>query len=234
MSQEFKYTAIVLGKADVGETDRIYTFYTRESGKIRAMGRGAKKSTAKLAGNLETGNLVEVWVMKGKGLGNISGAIALDHFSNLRLDFEKLDSLLAVFKILGRLISEEEKDEKVFDLLLGYLRALDQQENERILTLGFLFKFLDSLGYRFQMNECVLCQRKLEAEGNFFGFPEGGVICSKCSSSEANKMRISADEIKLVRIFLANNLSSLSKIKVSDKSLMNLRRISEGFLKWIR
>src|SRR3989339_1692485 len=103
MSQEFKYTAIVLGKTDVGETDRIYTFYTREAGKIRAMGRGAKKSTAKLAGNLETGNLAEVWVMKGRGLGNISGAIALNHFPGTRADFDKLDSLLGVFRILGRL-----------------------------------------------------------------------------------------------------------------------------------
>ena len=35
---EYKYTGIILNKRDVGETDRIYSIYTLEGGKIRMQG----------------------------------------------------------------------------------------------------------------------------------------------------------------------------------------------------
>ncbi len=57
---EYRYTAIVLGKKEVGETDRLYTFYTREQGKVRVVAKGVRKPEAKLAGQLE--NLSSVLV----------------------------------------------------------------------------------------------------------------------------------------------------------------------------
>ena len=50
---EYKYTSIILDKKDVGETDRIYSFYTLEGGKIQSLAKGVRKSGAKLAGSLE-------------------------------------------------------------------------------------------------------------------------------------------------------------------------------------
>ena len=39
---EYKYNGIILGKNDIAETDRIYSIYTREAGKIRVLGKGVE------------------------------------------------------------------------------------------------------------------------------------------------------------------------------------------------
>ncbi len=83
-----KYTAIILASRDVGEFDRLYIFYTREAGLLRAMGRGVRKQEAKLAGHLEPGTLSEVYIANfslfrekfrggGKGRENIRLAFGL-------------------------------------------------------------------------------------------------------------------------------------------------------------
>jgi len=50
-------------------------------------------------------------------MGQITSAIALDNFENIKNNFEKLAEVLKIFKFFHRHFSEEEKDKKVFDLL---------------------------------------------------------------------------------------------------------------------
>ena len=64
---EYRYTAIVLKKREIGETDRLYTFMTREGGKVRAKAVGVRKSEAKLASSLETLMLSDIAIVRGKG-----------------------------------------------------------------------------------------------------------------------------------------------------------------------
>ena len=120
-----KYTAIILSSHDVGEFDRLYILYTKEIGVVKAMGRGVRKQTAKLAGHLEPGTLSEVYVARARGMGQIASAIALDNFDNIKKDFEKLAEALKIFKFFARQFAEEEKDEKVFELLSGFLKKAD-------------------------------------------------------------------------------------------------------------
>lgn len=54
---EYRYTALVLRKKEVGETDRLYTFYTKEQGKVRAVARGIRKSGARLSKPIGKWNL---------------------------------------------------------------------------------------------------------------------------------------------------------------------------------
>ena len=42
---DYKYNGIILSKKDVAETDRIYSIYTREAGKIRVLGKGVRNPT---------------------------------------------------------------------------------------------------------------------------------------------------------------------------------------------
>ena len=51
---ENRFTAIVLKKKEIGETDRLYTFYTDTIGKVQFVAKGVRNSEAKLAGQLET------------------------------------------------------------------------------------------------------------------------------------------------------------------------------------
>lgn len=232
-----KYTAIILASRDIGEFDRIYIMYTLESGLVKAIGRGARKSTAKLAGHLEPATLSEVYIARSRGMGNIASAITIENFKNIKNNFEKLASVLKIFKFFTRHFSEEEKDEKVFDLLKDFLgdweNLEDRGDQEQILLEAFWWKLFDFLGHRPETMKCAKCEARLEEKReNFFSAARGGIVCGKCFAGESNLAKISADQIKLIRIFLANPLGKILKVKVGGDELKRLGGIRREFEKY--
>lgn len=238
---DYKYHGIILGKTDIAETDRIYTIYTKETGKIRIVGKGVRRPNAKLAGSLEPLTYVEIFMARGQGLGKITSAIPVENFSAIKADFELLSRILRIIKIIQKIISEEEKDERFFQLMLEYLETMEKlakAEEERkiqkaeILTLGFLVKFLDQMGYRIEVRQCVGCGKKLEPNGNFFSAERGGIICRDCAFIQQDKINASAESIKLLRLFFKNNIKSLVKIEASAKHLNGVKIIINNLISW--
>ena len=223
-----------MGKKDIGEADRLYTFYTLEQGKVKAIARGVRKSQAKLAGHLENFCLVDFTVMKNRGMGNIASAIVEENFSNIRNDFNVLNNIFGVFSDFDRLIDDEEEDKANFSLLWSYLDALNKNiEKHEILTQGFLFKLFGSLGYGISSQCCVHCQEKITDGENYFDYQLSGISCAGCAKHLSNKTIITSNTIKLVRIFACNQMNSLVKLNVSEKDINDLRRLSGNFMKWL-
>jgi DNA repair protein RecO (recombination protein O) len=231
-----KYTAIILSSHDVGEFDRLYILYTKENGVVKAMGRGVRKQTAKLAGHLEPGTLSEVYVARARGMGQITSAIALENFDNIKNNFEKLAETLKIFKFFTRHFSEEEKDEKVFNLLSEFLKEADsakKAEEADILVEAFWWKLFDALGNRPETMKCAKCEARLEENAeNFFSAERGGIVCGRCFSGEQDPAEISSDQVKLLRIFLANPLGKILKVKVDEAELKGLGKIRRDFEKY--
>jgi DNA repair protein RecO (recombination protein O) len=236
---DYKYQARILGKNDVLETDRIYTVYSKEMGKVRLLACGVRKPNAKLAGSLEPITYSEIFVAKGKGRGRITGAIPLENFLSIKEDIFALQKVFYVFKILNRLIQDSEKDEKIFDLFFEYMLMVEScslQKDElkiEILTLGFIFKLLNFLGYGMEMKKCIGCLKKLKAGENFFSAELGGVLCADCVKFKTKKIKISDESVKFIRIFLDNQIRSLAKIKTEKKNLENLKIIVNEAVGWI-
>ncbi|MFZ2153717.1 MAG: DNA repair protein RecO [Candidatus Moraniibacteriota bacterium] len=236
---EYKYTGIVLNKKDIRETDRIYNIYTLEQGKISAMARGVRKSKSKLAGHLENYCYIDLTVMKNRGMGNISSSIVENNFKNLRNDYYSLNKVLRSTKLLMRLLNDQEKDNEVFYLYLDFLESLDKislSEDEvmkDLLTQGFIFKLLDNMGYKLEINKCVGCGENLAAQNNFFDYSEGGILCKRCASEAKNIVPISIEAIKIIRIFFQNKICHLSKLKINVRQARELDRLSQVFTKWI-
>jgi len=233
---DFKYQGIILSKKDVGETDRIYTIYTLEAGKIKALAKSVRRPTAKLAGNLEPVTFSEIFVAKSRGMGKITGALAVKNFSKIKSNLEALSQASFAFQIIEKLISDSEKDEKIFNLILKYLLVMENLKGEgvnnkkKILTLGFLFKLLGESGYQLEVGKCADCGEKLKPENNYFSSSRGGILCEKCSGKESNKIRIKNESIKFIRIFLKNKLENLIKLHSSKENLKDLGIILENFL----
>lgn len=237
---DYKYTGIILGKRDIGEADRIYTIYTLEAGKIQARAIGARRLNAKLAGHLETATLSEIFTAKTKGIGKITGAIGENYFYGIKENLKALEKVFFVFSRLNRIISEQEKDEKIFYLLKDYLEVMEKisvgeekEEKMDVISFGFLFKFLEETGYKLETGKCVDCGKRLRPEGNFFSAEKGGVVCGACENIKEKRIGISGEAIKLLRIFSKNKLESLIKIRVSEKEIKNLKIIAQEAMNWI-
>jgi DNA repair protein RecO (recombination protein O) len=236
---DYKYTGIILGKRDVGETDRIYTIYTLESGKIRVLAKSVRKANAKLAGFMENFNLAEIFVAKSQGMGKITGSLVVNNFSNIRGNLEVVKNVFDSIRLLNGLIKDEVKDQKIFKLLRDYLETMDdvakgnnQNKNETV-SLGFTFKLFGELGYGLEVGNCAYCQERIKEGDNFFDPEQGGIVCKKCLSHSKTKVKASPNTIKIIRVFFQNSLRSLIKLRVDRKDLDNLKVIEKEFLRWI-
>jgi len=232
-----KYAAVILSSRDFGEFDRMYFLYTRESGVLKAIGKGVRKQTAKLAGHLEPVTLSEVYVARSKGIGQITGAITLENFENLKNDFEKIREILKIFQFFIKNFAEEEKDEKTFDLLYEFLRYFGNLANKKyqitILVESFWWKLFDLLGNRPETMKCLKCDARFEEAGRkFFSAVGGGIICGKCFQNETGLTEMTNNQIKLLRVFLANSFEKILKVKAKEAELRELGRIREEFKKY--
>ena len=79
------------------------------------------------------------------------------------------------------------------------------------------------------------CHQKLKPEGLSFAPEEGGVICVDCFEKDKEKesVWISAETIKILRLILRKNWPTLRKLKVKKDILMNLKEVSDIFLKFL-
>lgn len=237
---DYRYHAIILGKRNLGETDRLYIAYTLEDGKINALGRGVRKPNAKLAGNLEPVTYSEIFMAKNRGRGNITGAIGLDFFPDIKANYLAMRNVFFVLNIFGKIISDQEKDENIFKLLLGYLETVDRASHDDkeedkfdILSFGFLLKLLDELGYKLEAEQCVNCGKKLHLGDNFFSAKSGGILCPACGKNKDKTVRVSDGAIKLMRIFMKNRMENFSKIEASRQDIGHLKKVILEELNWI-
>ncbi|QQS16111.1 MAG: DNA repair protein RecO [Candidatus Moraniibacteriota bacterium] len=245
---DFSYTAIVLGKRDIGETDRLYTFFTQEGGKVKAMGRGSRKPAAKLAGHLETLSLIDLSIARSRGRGNISSAVVENMFPHIRRDEVSLRTALEAVSIIDRRMEDGEVDAEVFLLLLGFLRALEivsalpRQGSDEVsrfsekvflLSQGFLWKFLDRLGYRIEVRRCAAGQESLVAGERYCFSPDlGGIVCSRHREGARLTLPFGENAVKFLRLLFVNSLTSLPKLSVDRETAISLRRALKSFLDW--
>ncbi len=232
-----KLTAVILASRDIGEFDRIYVLYTRELGLVRAVGKGVRKIFAKLAGHLEPGTLSEVYIARSRGMGQITSAITLGEFEAVKDSFELLHGVLEIFRFFVKNFAEEEKDERIFEILAGFLKNSSDRENQgekrEVLFEAFWWKLFDLMGNRPETMKCAGCGSPLlRGKKNFFSVEQGGIICENCARGFQNFLPIGENQIKLLRIFLVNPLGKILKVKIDRKELAGLSRIREEFRKF--
>lgn len=235
---DYRYNGIVLNSREVGESDRIYTIFTMEAGKIRVLGKGVRKINAKLAGFLEPLTQAEIFISRGKGLGQISGSIIENSFLNIRSNWELAKNVFAVFKLADKLIPEQQKDEKIFQLLLNFLETLEKLSGEKtdkivLLRLGFLFKFSHQLGYGLAADRCLSCGKTLKSGKNFFSPSRGGFSCVECPKDSESDFPIKDSSIKIIRIFFKNRLENLTKLAAAPAEIQDLEKIAKRYLIWM-
>ncbi|MGH2469188.1 MAG: DNA repair protein RecO, partial [Chloroflexota bacterium] len=60
--------AVVLERRDFGEADRLLTLYTPVRGKVRAIAKGSRRTTSRLAGHVELFTHTRVLLASGRNL----------------------------------------------------------------------------------------------------------------------------------------------------------------------
>ncbi len=139
--------AIVLARRDFREYDQIISFYTEEIGKVELLARGIKKITSKQSAHAEPFSLVDLDIARGKEIDHLIGITATEIFPAIRADWHKSVAAGYAVSITDKLLEIGLKDEKVFNLLAGWLGFLAGAEfYGRSLLDGYIVGLLNCLG----------------------------------------------------------------------------------------
>jgi len=201
--------AIIINRFDFRENDILVCLYSQEFGKLNLLAKGAKKIDSKLAAHLEPLTLSKVLIIPGKGFDYLASAISQDYFINIKEDLDRYNLACYILKIFNS----------------NYLYFLNQLENKNldIFLSSWLLGFLNILGYKPHINNCLLCQNKLLAGTQVFNLKLGGLVCPKCYGkySQSELLKVSESSIKLMRL-LSNKKGPLVIKKSLVKELENL------------
>ncbi len=140
-------TALILKRQDYRDDDLLVTIYSRESGKLTLIARGAKKILSKLAGHLEPVSLSLLNVASGKSLDQLTGASMVKSYARLKADLAKTAAAVWFLRLLDRLTLDNHPDDQIFNLAEKYLDFLARKEDDyEIAKLAVGFKLLALLG----------------------------------------------------------------------------------------
>lgn len=179
---QYKTRAIVLKTNKLGEADKILSLYSPDYGLIRAVAKGAYKSSNKHGGKAQVLSLSEFMLAKGRNLDIVVQAELVDDFRELRKDYDALAIACFFADVLESLAVEDNHYSEHFELL--YASLLKLNENIKLkyyVALKFLWDLTKELGYKPELRRCSLSsiEKPEHQAAQYFDFLNGGIASSK-------------------------------------------------------
>jgi DNA repair protein RecO (recombination protein O) len=197
--RSYRSEAVVLKRHDFGEADRIVVLFSRQRGKLRAVAKGVRRTTSRLAGHLELFTQVELQLVRGRELDVIAQAETRNPFRLLREDLTRTSHAYLVAELADALTEDQAEQPELFELLVRTFAALETAVDPRLVVDHYLLKLLDVAGFRPQLSTCLLCREELRPGANAFSGFLGGALCPRCGPGEPSARPMSSDVLKVLR-----------------------------------
>ncbi len=222
--ENFVTDAINIKTYPLSENDNIVVMLSRKNGLIRGVAKGVKRPKSKLGGRMQVLVANKLLLRKGRNLDTITQAQALNTFSKLRQDLDKLTYSMYLAEIVGIFCEENLNTEKIYDDFYVTLENISNADNKvQILlsVLKFQLHFMTSLGLGIELNNCLFCNAKIP-ENPLFSHTDGGVVCLRCQDKILQKIKIPTkvrdflNELSCVEVFKKTKYYDLANEKVTQ------------------
>lgn len=182
--RQAKATAVILHTSDIFDADRCYLMFAREQGKLRARAKGVRKPKSRLAGNL----LPYVPVQLEMVVGDSGWELIVQAQSTMQGGYPEeplafLQHAELIAEAVDKLLPDREPHPEFYEGLVYTLERLRDksvtgQEHGLLLLLvaELLFKLLIVMGYRPELERCVVTGEELAPQGLSWSSQVGGVV----------------------------------------------------------
>lgn len=221
--------AIVLGRFDLGEADRILSVMTPSLGKLRVIAKGIRRPTSRFASHTELLSLTQLTLAKGRDLDVVSGAQLRSGHWSIREDLDALGSASHCAELIESLVQERDSHPGLYRALRSALELLDSGANPRLIARWFEFTILVSVGYRPELYRCVGCGTEAEARPNAFSGRLGGILCADCASRDPRAPVLSVASQKLLRVLDRDGITSALRLTIPDEIILEMGDTLHGF-----
>jgi len=228
----FSTEAIALKGKDLGEADRLITFFTREVGKKRAVANGARRIRSNMSALVQPFTVSRLYIYQGSSLSRVRSGEILENNLALREDLLLMTAASYLAEMVDYLLEEDDPQEEVFILLLNSLTILKEKGVQPILLRSFEIRLISMLGYQPRLEHCVKCTREIKTgKGKaFFSIGQGGIKCSNCR--EEMDKTISWGTFKVLNRLLETPARQLLNLRLEDRVQKELESLLVEFIEY--
>lgn len=227
----YRVEAIVIGRRDFREADRIVTLFSREQGKLNVIAKGARKPTARSGPAIEYFARSRFMLARGRDLDVVTSAEVLDRPDHLEGNLTRLAHASHMAELTGNLAHEGQHYPALYDELASALHQLGRGTDDLCVVRWFEIHALAEVGYQLDFWTCAGCQVDLGAEPNYLGLAAGGMLCPRCRVMDSRAIQVSVNAQKYLRLLTRNGKDAAAKVNIDVALASELERVMAAYIK---
>ncbi len=232
--RSFRTQAIILKRFDLGEADRLLTVLTPRHGKVEVIAKGARKLTSTKTGHVELFTRADMLIHRGRDLGIVVQAEMSVPYLELRDDLTLGAYAGYTAELADRFTSSGDDDtQQLFTLLDETLHRICTETDARLALRYYELHLLDIVGFRPELNECVIGHETIQPEDQFFSYAEGGVVCPREAALGTSFAPLPLLTLKLLRHMQRSPYAGVKALNVDLSLHDDLERIMQGYITFI-
>lgn len=229
--RSYRTEAIILKRRDFGEADRLLTIMTPAHGKVDVIAKGARKPNSTKTGHVELFTRADILVHRGRDFGIAQQAEMITPFLPLREDLQRGAYANYCAELLDRFTEQGDDDlADVYDLLGETLQNLCDDEDLRLVIRYYELQLLELVGFRPELNQCVLTYETIQPEDQFFSYSDGGVVSPTAAKHTTSLTPITVNTLKLLRHLQRSSYPQVKSLQVSSLLHQDVERIMLGYI----
>ena len=231
--RSLRVEAVVLRHSDWGEADRLLVLYTRESGKLRAVAKGARRLRSRKAGPLEPFTRVALMLARGRDLWIVTQAQTVDAYLPLREDLLRTGYAAYVMELLDRFTYEEGENTSLYNLLTTTLERVNVEPDVFLAVRYYELRLLDLLGFRPELFHCTVCRQNVQPVDQFFSALLGGVVCPQCAGRAGAVQPVSMPALKYIRQLQRSSYAEAQRAQVPPSVRSEMEALLQFYLTYL-
>ena len=221
----YRCEAVVLGYTPLGEADILVTLFTRDRGKVRAVGKGARRANSKLVGHLAPLTVANMSMIQGRNMDIVSQAEVVTSFSTLKEDLTGIAKGFYVAEMMDGFGAEASPNPALFQLMIDTLRVIEADPESEMPLRYFEYHLLEVSGLMPELYHCVECREELEPNAHRFSPNVGGTLCLECSPDDAHLRPLSLRALKVLRLLDRSQLAEACRLIIDDSLSSELKSL---------
>ena len=212
----YRADGLVLKNIPFGEADLLVTLYSRESGKVKAVAKGARRSNSKIVGHFEPLTVAKLSLARGRSLDIVNQVEVTENFSSLKSNLTTLTRGLYVAELMDGFGSEANSNYQLYDLAIETLGAIQQHPAWELVLRRFELHLMRVAGFMPELFHCVDCRKPLEPEQHRFSPDAGGTLCLDCTPYGVQIRSLSLRALKVLRLLHRSRIADLPQLQAHE------------------
>lgn len=227
MNEKIQWKGIILSNMPVGENDRRITVLTKESGKITAFAKGARRPNSPLVTATMPFSFGDFEFYVGRNSYSLVKADIKNHFDGILKDLDATYYGCYYLEMADYFTQEGMDETNILSLLYATLRATEKAVvDPKLIRCIYELKMLFFHGIYPNVFTCPCCGTKEHLE--IFSVKKAGILCGTCGKLEGG-YKLQASTVYALQYILSVSLEELFSFTVTDEILKQLQRVVHSF-----